>query len=286
MSSRKGEVKQPEGAAIGIDLGTTFSVVGVYKNGTVEIIANDQGNRTTPSYVAFVDSEVLVGEAAKAQAPSNPVNTVFDIKRLIGRKFTDELVREDCTHWPFKVVAGDEDRPLIEVQRGAKVERFTAEEVSAKVLKRMKIVAEEYLSTPVTKAVITVPAYFNDAQRQATKDAAEIAGLQCLRIINEPTAAAIAYGLDKWPMDKGGIAGFKGSENVLIFDLGGGTFDVTLLTIRNGLLEVKATSGDTHLGGEDLDNALIQWCVSEVERKMRVNLADNNRAMADRKSVV
>ena len=240
--------------AVGIDLGTTYSCVGVWQNDKVEIIANDQGNRTTPSYVAFTDQERLIGDAAKNQVAMNPANTVFDAKRLIGRKFGEQNVQSDIKLWPFKVISGPDERPLIEVNYKAERKTFQAEEVSSMVLVKMKEISEAYLGKTVSKAVVTVPAYFNDAQRTATKDAGMIAGLDVLRIINEPTAAAIAYGLDKQ----------EGAEsNVLIFDLGGGTFDVTLLTIDGGIFEVKATAGDTHLGGEDFDNRLVQHFVAK-----------------------
>lgn len=226
--------------AIGIDLGTTTSCVGVWQNDRVEIIANDQGNRITPSYVAFNDSERLIGDAAKNQAAMNPTNTVYDAKRLIGRNYTDSTVQSDMKLWPFKVTAGGDQKPKIQVQYKGEETSFHPEEISSMVLTKMKETAEAYLGHPVTKAVITVPAYFNDAQRQATKDAGAIAGLEVLRIINEPTAAAIAYGLDKTNDSK--------EKNVIIFDCGGGTHDVSLLTIDGGIFEVKATAGDTHLG--------------------------------------
>ncbi|OXG15140.1 hsp72-like protein [Cryptococcus neoformans Ze90-1] len=231
--------------AVGIDLGTTYSCVAVWQNDRVEIIANDQGNRTTPSYVAFNDSERLIGDAAKNQVAMNPYNTVFDAKRLIGRKFEDAEVQADMKHWPFKVIDRS-GKPAIQVEYRGEEKIFTPEEISSMVLIKMKETAEAYLGGTVSKAVVTVPAYFNDSQRQATKDAGAIAGLDVLRIINEPTAAAIAYGLDKKS---------EGEKNVLIFDLGGGTFDVSLLTIEEGIFEVKATAGDTHLGGEDFDNS-------------------------------
>eukprot|EP00796_Vickermania_ingenoplastis_P004601 gene4601-biopygen3102 len=243
--------------AIGIDLGTTYSCVGVWQNERVEIIANDQGNRTTPSYVAFTDSERLIGDAAKNQVAMNPSNTVFDAKRLIGRKFNDTVVQADMKHWPFKVVTKGGDKPVIEVHFHGESKTFTPEEISSMVLLKMKETAEAYLGKSVKKAVVTVPAYFNDSQRQATKDAGTIAGLEVLRIINEPTAAAIAYGLDKSE---------EAERNVLIFDLGGGTFDVTLLTIDGGIFEVKATNGDT-LGGEDFDNRLVNFFCDEFKRK-------------------
>jgi L1 cell adhesion molecule like protein len=256
--------------AIGIDLGTTYSCVGVWQNERVEIIANDQGNRTTPSYVAFTDSERLIGDAAKSQVSMNPENTIFDAKRLIGRKIDDTHIQNDMKHWSFKVVSKDDGKPLIQVEFKGEQKTFSPEEISAMVLVKMKEIAESYLGTAVTSAVITVPAYFNDGQRQATKDAGAIAGLNVLRIINEPTAAAIAYGLDK----KG-----KGESNILIFDLGGGTFDVSLLAIDDGIFEVKATAGDTHLGGEDFDNRLVNWCVQEFKRKTKKDPTGNNRAL-------
>lgn len=258
-----------EGKAVGIDLGTTYSCVGVWQNDRVEIIANDQGNRTTPSYVAFTDTERLIGDAAKNQVAMNPHNTVFDAKRLIGRKFDDAEVQSDMKHWPFKVISAG-GKPQIEVEYKGEKKRFTPEEVSSMVLLKMKETAEAYLGTIVKNAVVTVPAYFNDSQRQATKDAGTIAGLNVLRIINEPTAAAIAYGLDK----KG-----QGEKNVLIFDLGGGTFDVSLLTIEEGIFEVKATAGDTHLGGEDFDNRMVTHFVQEFKRKHKKDLSSNARAL-------
>ncbi|ODN84580.1 hsp71-like protein, variant [Cryptococcus amylolentus CBS 6039] len=255
--------------AIGIDLGTTYSCVAVWQNDRVEIIANDQGNRTTPSYVAFNDSERLIGDAAKNQVAMNPYNTVFDAKRLIGRKFADSEVQADMKHWPYKIIdkAG---KPVIQVEYRGEEKTFTPEEISSMVLIKMKEVAEAYLGGNVSKAVVTVPAYFNDSQRQATKDAGTIAGLDVLRIINEPTAAAIAYGLDKKT---------EGEKNVLIFDLGGGTFDVSLLTIEEGIFEVKATAGDTHLGGEDFDNRLVNHFVQEFKRKNKKDLSSNARAL-------
>jgi L1 cell adhesion molecule like protein len=258
-----------EGESIGIDLGTTYSCVGIWQNDRVEIIANDQGNRTTPSYVAFNDSERLIGDAAKNQVAMNAANTVFDAKRLIGSKFSDASVQADRKHWPFKVVSGIDGKPSIVVNFKNEEKQFSPEEISSMVLTKMKEIAEAYVGKEVKNAVVTVPAYFNNGQRQATKDAASIAGLNCLRIISEPTAAAIAYGLDK-----------KGDEkNVLIFDLGGGTFDVSLLTIEEGMFEVKATAGDTHLGGEDFDNRLVDYFVDEFKRKFKKNLGENQRAL-------
>ena len=225
--------------AIGIDLGTTYSCVGVYRDGSVEVIANDQGNRTTPSWVAFTqDGERLIGDAAKSQASANPLNTIFDAKRLIGRKFNDPVVQNELKTFPFKVVQDSNGNCSIQVEYKGETKKFSAEEISAMILTKMKEIAESYLGDKVTDAVITVPAYFNDAQRQSTKDAGIIAGLNVLRIINEPTAAAIAYGLDKKSKE----------ENILIFDMGGGTFDVSLLTLDEGIFEVKATGGDGHLG--------------------------------------
>ena len=258
--------------AIGIDLGTTYSCVGVWQNERVEIIANDQGNRTTPSYVAFTDAERLIGDAAKNQVSMNPENTIFDAKRLIGRKIDDTSIQNDMKHWPFRVIAKDGGKPHVQVEFKGEQKTFSPEEISAMILIKMKEIAESYLGTEVTDAVVTVPAYFNDGQRQATKDAGAIAGLNVLRIINEPTAAAIAYGLDK--KGKGG-----GECNILIFDLGGGTFDVSLLTIDDGIFEVKATAGDTHLGGEDFDNRLVNWCLQEFKRKHKKDPSGNNRAL-------
>ncbi|CEP60257.1 Hsp70 family ATPase SSA3 LALA0_S01e06568g [Lachancea lanzarotensis] len=255
--------------AIGIDLGTTYSCVAHFTNDRVEIIANDQGNRTTPSYVAFTDTERLIGDAAKNQAAINPRNTVFDAKRLIGRRFDDEEVTTDAKHFPFKVVSRD-GKPHVEVEYKGETKVFSPEEISAMVLGKMRETAEGYLGGSVSDAVVTVPAYFNDSQRQATKDAGTIAGLNVLRIINEPTAAAIAYGLDK-----------KGREehNVLIFDLGGGTFDVSLLSIDEGIFEVKATAGNTHLGGEDFDNRLVNHLAAEFQRKNKKDLTNNQRSL-------
>jgi L1 cell adhesion molecule like protein len=258
------------GPAIGIDLGTTYSCVGVWQNDKVEIIPNDQGNNTTPSYVAFTEEERLIGDSAKNQVARNPKNTVFDAKRLIGRKFTEKSIQEDMKHWPFKVEAGAGDKPLIVVEYKGENKKFHPEEISSMVLVKMKEIAEAYLSKPVKSAVITVPAYFNDSQRQATKDAGAISGLNVLRIINEPTAAAIAYGLDKKSSQE---------KNVLIFDLGGGTFDVSLLTIEEGIFEVKATNGHTHLGGEDFDNRLVDYCIAEFKKRTGIDISGNARSL-------
>jgi heat shock protein 1/8 len=256
-------------SAVGIDLGTTYSCVGIWQNDRVEIIANDQGNRTTPSYVAFTDTERLIGDAAKNQCAMNPINTVFDAKRLIGRKFDDAVVQSDMKHWPFKLVSAD-NTPKIQVEYKGETKTFSAEEISSMVLIKMKETASAFVGKDIKDVVVTVPAYFNDSQRQATKDAGAIAGLNVLRIINEPTAAAIAYGLDKKT---------TGETNVLIFDLGGGTFDVSLLTIDDGIFEVKATAGDTHLGGEDFDNRLVNHFTQEFKRKHKKDMTGNPRAM-------
>jgi L1 cell adhesion molecule like protein len=254
--------------AIGIDLGTTYSCVGWWKDNRCEIIANDQGNRTTPSYVSFTSEERLIGDGAKNQASMNPENTIFDAKRLIGRKFDDPAVQNDIKSFPFTVIS-DDNKPKIQATYKDELKTFQPEEISSMVLTKMKETAESYIGEKVTDAVITVPAYFNDSQRQATKDAGMIAGLNVLRIINEPTAAAIAYGLDKKSEEK----------NVLIFDLGGGTFDVSLLSIDDGIFEVKATAGDTHLGGEDFDNILMKYFIDEFKRKHKVDLSENKRAL-------
>nr|AAW71958.1 heat shock protein 70 cognate [Penaeus chinensis] len=255
--------------AVGIDLGTTYSCVGVFQHGKVEIIANDQGNRTTPSYVAFTDTERLIGDAAKNQVAMNPNNTVFDAKRLIGRKFEDHTVQSDMKHWPFTII-NESTKPKIQVEYKGDKKTFYPEEISSMVLIKMKETAEAYLGSTVKDAVVTVPAYFNDSQRQATKDAGTISGLNVLRIINEPTAAAIAYGLDK----KVG-----GERNVLIFDLGGGTFDVSILTIEDGIFEVKSTAGDTHLGGEDFDNRMVNHFIQEFKRKYKKDPSENKRSL-------
>mmetsp|Transcript_7242 Transcript_7242/g.9161 ORF Transcript_7242/g.9161 Transcript_7242/m.9161 type:complete len:661 (+) Transcript_7242:58-2040(+) len=257
------------GTVIGIDLGTTYSCVGVYQNGRVEIIANDQGNRITPSYVAWDNSgDRLVGDAAKNQATINPENTVFDVKRLIGRKYNEKSVQADKKLFPFNVIPKD-DKPYVQVEVNGEKKTFAPEEVSAMVLAKMRQTAETFLGNEIKHAVVTVPAYFNDAQRQATKDAGTISGMTVQRIINEPTAAAIAYGMDKK----------EGEKNILVFDLGGGTFDVTLLTIDNGVFEVLATNGDTHLGGEDFDQRVMQYFIKMIKKKDGVDLQSDKRAI-------
>ena len=258
-----------KGPAIGIDLGTTNSCVGVFQHGKVEIIANEYRNRTTPSSVAFTDSERLIGDAAKNQVAMNPTNTIFDAKRLIGRRSNDSSVISDKKHWPFDIKDRD-GLPKFKVKYKEETKTFFAAEISAMVLIKMKETAESYLGKTVTDAVVTVPAYFNDSQRQATKDAGTIAGLNVLRIINEPTAAAIAYGFDNEVVKE---------RNVLIFDLGGGTFDVSVVTIEDGIFEVKSTSGDTHLGGEDFDNRLVNHFIQECKRKFGKDISSNRRAV-------
>ncbi|ORX92699.1 molecular chaperone bip1 [Basidiobolus meristosporus CBS 931.73] len=269
------ETKQNLGSVIGIDLGTTYSCVAVRKNGRVEIIANDQGHRITPSYVAFTDEERLIGDAAKNQAPSNPTNTVFDAKRLIGRRFNEKDVQNDLKHFPFNVI-DQNGKPVIQVKVKGEDKIFTPEEISGMILTKMKETAEAYLGKEVTHAVVTVPAYFNDAQRQATKDAGTIAGLTVLRIISEPTAAAIAYGLDKT----------QGESHILVYDLGGGTFDVSLLSIDDGVFEVLATSGDTHLGGEDFDNRVIDYFAKLYRKKTKKDVTKDLKAMGKLKREV
>jgi heat shock protein 1/8 len=262
------------GPCIGIDLGTTYSCVAVWKNGRVEVCPNDQGNRITPSQVAWTqDGQRVVGDAAKNQATSNPLNTVFDVKRFIGRRFSDPSVQKDATLLPFKITSAPGDKPVVDVKTGEGRKSYSPEEISAMVLRKMKEVAEAFLGEPVQHAVVTVPAYFNDAQRQATKDAGTIAGLKVERVLNEPTAAAIAYGLDK-------RTSASAEENVLVFDLGGGTFDVTLLTIDKGLFEVKATAGDTHLGGEDFDQRLMDYCIAQFRKKHSMDISKDVKAIA------
>merc|ERR1711976_575275 len=261
---------QSSGTAIGIDLGTTYSCVGVWANDKVEIITNDQGLNTTPSYVAFTEDERLIGDSAKNQTARNPLNTVFDAKRLIGRKFAEQSVQADVKLWPFKVESGADDKPMIVVQYKGETKKFQAEQISSMVLVKMKEIAEAYLGKEVKDAVVTVLAYFNDSQRQATKDAGTISGINILRIINEPTAAAIAYGLDKQSAQE---------KNILIFDLGGGTFDVSLLAIEEGIFEVKATNGHTHLGGEDFDEKLLNYCISQFKNKTGIDVSGNKRAI-------
>mmetsp|Transcript_17432 Transcript_17432/g.48426 ORF Transcript_17432/g.48426 Transcript_17432/m.48426 type:complete len:655 (+) Transcript_17432:114-2078(+) len=257
------------GTVIGIDLGTTYSCVGVYKNGRVEIIANDQGNRITPSYVAFTDSERLIGDAAKNQATVNPKRTIYDVKRLIGRSFNEKDVQRDAKLVSYDIVDKN-GKPYVSVDMGKDKKVFSPEEISAMILTKMKDVAETYLGKTVKHAVVTVPAYFTDAQRQATKDAGTIAGLNVARIINEPTAAAIAYGLDK----KGG------EKNILVFDLGGGTFDVSILTIDNGVFEVVSTNGDTHLGGEDFDHRVMEYFMKLIKKKYGKDVSKDIRAIS------
>ncbi|CAL9734577.1 endoplasmic reticulum chaperone BiP [Monosporozyma servazzii] len=257
------------GTVIGIDLGTTYSCVAVMKNGKTEILANEQGNRITPSYVAFTDEERLIGDAAKNQVASNPQNTIFDIKRLIGLKYNDRSVQKDIKHFPFTIINKD-GKPAVEVTVKGEKKNFTPEEISGMILGKMKQIAEDYLGHKVTHAVVTVPAYFNDAQRQATKDAGTIAGLNVLRIVNEPTAAAIAYGLDKDETE----------HQIIVYDLGGGTFDVSLLSIENGVFEVQATSGDTHLGGEDFDYKIVRQLIKTFKKKHGIDVSDNNKALA------
>ena len=259
--------------AIGIDLGTTFSCVGVYQNGKVEIISNDQGNRTTASYVSFTENERLIGDPAKSSCSINSFNTVYDVKRILGKDFNDEKLQDDLKHFSFTVI-NDNNKPKIQVNYLNEVKLFTPQEISAMILSKMKSIAEEYLGCSVSNAVITVPAYFNDTQRQATKDAGLIAGLNVLRIINEPTSAAIAYGLDK-----------NVNKTILIVDAGGGTTDISLLTIEDGVIEVKATGGDTHLGGEDIDNKIVNYVIEEFKKKYKIDLSDNKKAIRRIKTV-
>lgn len=267
-SSARADDVSEYGTVIGIDLGTTYSCVGVMQKGKVEILVNDQGNRITPSYVAFTEEERLVGDAAKQQAAANPTNTIYDIKRLIGRKYNEKDLQNDIKHFPFTVKNKD-NKPVVEVKVAGADKTFTPEEISAVVLGKMKEVAESYLGKKVTHAVVTVPAYFNDAQRQATKDAGIIAGLNVLRIVNEPTAAAIAYGLDKTDAER----------HIIVYDLGGGTFDVSLLSIDQGVFEVLATAGDTHLGGEDFDQRVINHFAKTYNKKNSVDITKDLKAM-------
>ena len=267
--------KKITGPCIGIDLGTTYSCVAVWRNGRVDICPNEQGNRITPSYVAFLkDGTRLIGDAAKNQASQNPTGTLFDVKRLIGRNYKDTTVQNDKKLFPFDIEGDSHGKPIIQLNKDTVGDKhskytYTPEEVSGMVLRKMKEIAESYLGEEVKHAVVTVPAYFNDAQRQATKDAGTIAGLTIERVINEPTAAAIAYGLDKQDRE----------ENILVFDLGGGTFDVTLLSIDNGVFEVRATSGNTHLGGEDFDQRLMEYCISQFKRQSNIDIHDDKRAI-------
>merc|ERR1711937_216399 len=268
LTTNKSMTSTPGETAIGIDLGTTYSCVGVWLNDKVEIITNDQGLNTTPSYVAFTEDERLIGDAAKNQTARNPLNTVFDAKRLIGRKFSDKTVQNDVKLWPFKVEAGGDDKPMIVVQYKGETKKFQAEQISSMVLTKMKEIAESFLGKSVKSAVITVPAYFNDAQRQATKDAGTIAGINVLRIINEPTAASLAYGFDT-----------KKNETILVFDLGGGTFDVSVLEVGDGVFEVLSTSGDTHLGGDDFDKRITDFLADEFEAQEGINLLGDKQAL-------
>ena len=262
-----------EGPIIGIDLGTTSSCVGYWQNGRVEIIANDHDNRTTPSYVAFTDSERFIGDAAKSQVSINPYNTIFDAKRLIGRRFDEAAVQSDMKHWPFKVIDGGSSKPTLQVEYKAEKRTFSPEEISSMILIKMKEISEAFIGKPVKDAVISVPAYFNDSQCQAIKDAGIIAGLTVHRIIRAPTAAAVAYDLNKKAEDN------EEGRNVLIFDLGGGTLDVSLLVIEDGIFEVKATAGDNHLGGMDFDNRMVNHFSAEFKRKHKKDMTSNARAM-------
>ena len=259
-----------KGLCIGIDLGTTYSCVSIFQNGRVEVIANDQGQRTTPSMVAFKDNERLIGDAAKNQISTNVENTIFDAKRMIGKKFTDPVVQSDLKYWPFKVEASSDNKPVIKVNYMNEEKLFSPEEISSMVLTKMKEIAEKYLGENISQAVITVPAYFNDSQRQATKDAGKIAGLDVLRIINEPTAACLAYGIEKKCI---------GEQNILIFDCGGGTHDISLITVDDGIFEVKATGGDGHLGGEDFDNRMVEFLLEDLKKKFKKDLKDNARCV-------
>ncbi|KAJ7647585.1 heat shock protein 70 family [Roridomyces roridus] len=275
VPARAQDQRSEYGHVIGIDLGTTYSCVGVHRNGQVEIIPNDQGHRITPSWVSFTENERLVGDSAKAALHSNPANTVFDAKRMIGRKMDDHNLKQDMKHWPFKVTDKN-GKPTVTVEYQGEMRHFSPEEISAMVLVKMKETAEAYLGEKVTHAVITVPAYFNDAQRSATKDAGTIAGLNVLRVLNEPTAAALAYGLNK-----------EGPESkILVYDLGGGTFDVSLLSVEDGVFEVLSTAGDTHLGGEDFDNRVADHLIKTYEKKTGRNVSNDQRALGKLKREV
>ncbi|KAL9636538.1 MAG: hypothetical protein Q9164_002756 [Protoblastenia rupestris] len=275
QSDEQAPMREDLGDVIGIDLGTTYSCVGVMQNGKVEIIVNDQGHRITPSYVAFNDEERLIGDAAKNQYASNPQRTIYDAKRLIGRKWADKDVQADIKHFPFRVT-NQNDKPAVTVEVSGKDRSFTPEEISAMVLGKMRDVAESYLGKPVKNAVVTVPAYFNDNQRQATKDAGIIAGLNVIRVVNEPTAAAIAYGLDRT----------GGERQIIVYDLGGGTFDVSLLTIDDGAFEVQATAGDTHLGGEDFDQRIINYFTKRYNKEKSVDITKDLKTMGKLKREV
>ncbi|CAL5191512.1 unnamed protein product [Lathyrus oleraceus] len=266
--------KSYEGCAVGIDLGTTYSCVAVWldEHNRVEIIHNDQGNRITPSFVSFKDDQRLIGDAALHQAASNPTNTVFDAKRLIGRKFSDSVIQNDLNLWPFKVISGVHDKPMIVVQYKGEEKHFCAEEISSMVLRKMREVAEKFVEFPVKNVVVTVPAYFNDSQRKATIDAGAMAGLNVIRMINEPTAAALAYGLNKRTK-------CAGENNIFVFDLGGGTFDASALTIKDNVFQVKATAGNTHLGGEDFDNRMVNYFVEELKRKNKIDISGNPKSL-------
>ncbi|XP_058741084.1 heat shock cognate 70 kDa protein 2-like [Vicia villosa] len=266
--------KKYEGCAVGIDLGTTYSCVAVWldEHNRVEIIHNEQGNKTTPSFVAFTDDQRLIGDAAKNQTASNAENTVFDAKRLIGRKFSDSVVKKDMMLWPFKVIGDVNDKPVIVVKYKGQEKHVCAEEISSMILTKMRETAEKFLEFPVKNVVVTVPAYFCDAQRKATIDAGAIAGLNVIRIINEPTAAALAYGLDK-------RTNYVGERNIFVFDFGGGTFDVSILTIKDKVFQVKATGGNTHLGGEDIDNRMVNYFVDEFKRKNKLDITRNSRSL-------
>ncbi|KAI3745945.1 hypothetical protein L6452_08357 [Arctium lappa] len=269
--------RRVEGTAVGIDLGTTYSCVAAWfdKHDRVEIIPNEQGNKITPSCVAWNGTELLVGEGAKNQINRNPKNTIFDVKRLIGSRFSDTAVQKDIESWPFKVIEGSAEKPMLVLEHESENKKFSPEEISSIILKNLKESAEAYLGTTVVDAVITVPAYFSDKQRQATKDAAMLAGFNVMRLINEPTAAAIAYGVDK-SADRN----CPKEKNVFVFDMGGGTFDVSLLNISNvGHVNVKAVGGDTHLGGEDFDKAMVNHCVQEFKKRHKKEISMNARAM-------